>query len=270
MMYQNKLALAIKANGRILREFGETVKLPFGSEYSILIKNLNSVRVQVRVSIDGTDTTEGTWLVIQPNSELDLKRFIKNGNFEKGNAFKFIERTQSVEKARGVKIDDGLIRVEFQFEKPYQYNHWNHYTGIRTPYMSDGWLSSAGGACGSLEGSVLTNSVDVSYSATASASNGMLRSATANATMQTQTAEVNDAGITVPGSVTEQKFVQTAWFPVESETHVMIMKVVGEAAGEKVVEAVTVKHKPKCTTCHHTNKANAKFCSNCGTSLTIV
>ena len=44
MMYNNKLVAAIKSNGKVLREFGEEVYIPFGSEYSILIKNLHSVR----------------------------------------------------------------------------------------------------------------------------------------------------------------------------------------------------------------------------------
>lgn len=267
-MYNNKLAIAAKVNGRVLREFdGNTVRMPFGSEWSLLIKNLNSVRVQVKVSIDGTDATDGTWLVIQPNSEMDLQRFIKNGNFDKGNAFKFIERTDSVEQARGIKIDDGLIRVEFQFEKPYQSGLlWNnHWYGGRSPSITDAWYSSYSG----VTGSVLTNSVET-YSANAS---GALRSASVNNVsshnVEAQSAEVNEAGITVPGSENNQKFVQASWFPVESESHVMIMKIVGESAGQKVVEAVTVKSKPKCSTCHKVNKANAKFCSNCGTSLTI-
>jgi hypothetical protein len=266
-MYANKMALAVKVNGRVLREFdGNSVRIPFGSEFSLLIKNLNAVRVQVKVSIDGTDATDGTALVIQPNSEIDFKRFIKNGNFEKGNSFKFIERTDSVEQARGIKIDDGLIRIEFQFEKPYQSpgllwnNQWD-------------WNRHGSPTIG---GSVLTNitSYDVSYSATAS-TNSVLRSATANSntahSVEAQSANVvNDAGITVPGSENNQKFTQASWFPLETEKHVMIMKLLGESAGQKVVEAVTVQHKPKCVTCHKVNKANAKFCSNCGTSLNII
>ena len=39
MMYLQKLAVAVKVNGKVLREVGDTVYIPFGSEYSILIKN---------------------------------------------------------------------------------------------------------------------------------------------------------------------------------------------------------------------------------------
>ena len=43
-MYLNKVAVAIKSNGKVLREQGDNVYIPFGSEYSIQVKNLNSVR----------------------------------------------------------------------------------------------------------------------------------------------------------------------------------------------------------------------------------
>ena len=53
MMYQSKLVASLKANNKILREFKDTVYVPFASEYSILIKNLNTVRALVNVFIDG-------------------------------------------------------------------------------------------------------------------------------------------------------------------------------------------------------------------------
>jgi len=115
MMYSNKLAIALKSAGKVLREFDDQVYVPFGSEYSILVKNLNSVRALVSVSVDGEDAGDGTQFVIHGNSEIELERFIKNGNFKKGNRFKFIERTDAVEDHRGIGIEDGLIRVEFQF-----------------------------------------------------------------------------------------------------------------------------------------------------------
>ena len=56
MMYNNKLAVAIKSAGKVLREFNkDEVYVPFGNEYSIFVKNMNSVRALVKVSIDGVD-----------------------------------------------------------------------------------------------------------------------------------------------------------------------------------------------------------------------
>src|SRR5574343_489084 len=117
MMYSSKLVVAIKHNGRVLREHGDLVRIPFGSEYSIFIKNKNSVRCLVSVEIDGQDATEGIRLIVPANGSVDLERFIKNGNMNAGNRFKFIERTEKIEQHRGIGAEDGLIRVEYEFER---------------------------------------------------------------------------------------------------------------------------------------------------------
>lgn len=117
-MYESKLVASLKANGKILREFKDTVYIPFGSEYSFLLKNLNTTRALVNVFIDGEDMTPGG-LVLNAGQEVDLERSIKGGNLKEGNRFKFIERTSAIENGpRGVKLEDGLVRIEFQFEKP--------------------------------------------------------------------------------------------------------------------------------------------------------
>ena len=117
MMFNQKLVASIKSKGKILREFKDTVYVKFGSEYSILLKNLNSVRVIANVYIDGENAVPGG-LVLNAGQTVDLERWIKNGNLTEGNRFKFIERTGSVEQHRGVKLEDGIIRIEYQFEVP--------------------------------------------------------------------------------------------------------------------------------------------------------
>lgn len=264
-MYSNKLAVALKSAGKVLREFGDQVYVPFGSEYSILIKNLSSVRALVTVSVDGEDVGEGTKFVVDANDSIDLERFIKNGNFNAGNRFKFIERTDAVEKHRGVGIEDGLVRVEYQFEDPtpittitttQPWKPWDN-----TPY----WYGSGGNdfkyynanSTGDLIGGQST------FTCSASSERSLKGSANVN--------NVNDVGVTVPGSVSDQQFVNAGWFPLETETHVMVLKILGETKDNVVVrKPVTVKTKPKCVTCGTSNKATAKFCTECGTSLTIV
>ena len=63
MMYQSKLVASLKANGKILREFKDTVYIPFGSEYSFLIKNLHTQRAVVNIFIDGEEVVEGGLVV---------------------------------------------------------------------------------------------------------------------------------------------------------------------------------------------------------------
>ena len=97
-MYQDRFAVAIKHNGKILRETKELVHLPFGSEFSVLVKNLNSKRAKFTLHIDGTDVLDGEEIIVNGNSEVEMKRFIRNGNMAEGNAFKFIERTAAIEE----------------------------------------------------------------------------------------------------------------------------------------------------------------------------
>jgi hypothetical protein len=51
-----------------------------------------------------------------------------------GNRFKFIERTAQIEDYRGIKAEDGLLRVEYAFEKEYPKVPYDTrgYTGIYT------------------------------------------------------------------------------------------------------------------------------------------
>ena len=273
MMYNNKLVASIRANGKILREFKDTVYLPFGVEYSVLLKNLNTVKALVNVYIDGDNVVPGG-LVLNAGQEIDLERAIRNGNMNEGNKFKFIERTGNIEQNRGIKIEDGLIRVEFQFEKVFK-----RQDGIQfNPYyvQQDSWTNTLlRGTAADATPSYMKGTVacaDMSY---ASASmNNMAVGATltgSSATVQSfNAAPQTETGITVPGSKSEQKFVTASWFATEPEKHNIILKLLGETEDNKAIrEPITVKKKPKCVTCGKQNKATAKFCSECGTALEI-
>lgn len=268
-MYNQKLAAAIKVNGKVLREFKDTVYVPFGSEYSILVKNLNTVKSIVDIFIDGDNAVPGG-LVLDPGREIDLERWIKNGNLSEGNRFKFIERTKSIEDHRGVKLEDGLIRIEHRFERVVQTfignGHWTYkpgewvyadkkqyYTSQVEPFYSSvvRGMSASPDIVGMAQNSVQSS---------ASLQNNL--SATA------VNAFVNDTGITVPGSKSDQKFQTARWFQTEDQLHSMVIKLLGETANNiPVMEPVTVKSKQKCTTCGKMNKANSKFCVECGTHL---
>ena len=290
MMYNNKLAVALKANGKVLREQKDTVYVPFGTEYTIFIKNLNTVRASVTIEVDGQDATENVSLIINPKEELELTRFIKNGNLTTGNRFKFIERTVNIEQHRGVGVEDGLIRIEFEFEQERQqmvtltnskpwwdqkigtpwYGREDKFYYVDPTYstcdaaISKGALRSASLAHGELMNSVTCNAVAFSANAT-SPTMGMATAACA------APQSFNDAGITVPGSVSDQKFSTVYGFIGDGVKHAIVLKLLGEnPEGQVIQQPITVKAKPKCVTCGKVNKATAKFCSECGTSLTIV
>lgn len=268
MMYNQKFAAAIKVKGRVLRENKETVLVPFASEYSVLLKNLNTVRAVVNVFIDGENAVPGG-LVIDPGRTVDLERWIKNGNLSEGNKFKFIERTGAVEAHRGIKLEDGLIRVEFQFERPYTPPSWLDTTRwskqVGTPYSDTPYYGTticSNSYQGPMRGRGMSGSV-------ASASLNNISIGT-TAVAQNATASYNDAGITVAGSKSDQTFQTTTVGALEYEKHTIVLKLLGETLDNKpVVKEVTVKSKPKCVTCGRQNKHNAKFCTECGTALEI-
>jgi hypothetical protein len=256
-MYSEKLVVAVKANGKVLREFKDIVYVPFDSEYSLLVKNLNSVRALVNITIDGTDVVPGG-LVVNANSEVDLERFVKD--MSTGNKFKFIERTENIENHRGVKAEDGLIRVAFKFEKvnPYLIAQRNYDYDRIWGQPQWGSNSHSGVPCADYTSSVLRGGAVKGITTTAASLNSVTFSAQ------------SDVGITVPGSISNQKFITVSDFATETTEHVIILKLVGDTGQQKVEKPVTVETKPKCQTCGKVNKATSKFCTECGTSLSII
>ena len=304
-MYNSKLVCCVKANGKILREFKDTVLIPFGTEYEFLIKNLHTTRAVVNIFIDGDNVVEGG-LVIEAGQEVALERYIKNGNLTEGNRFKFIERTNSIEQHRGVKVEDGLVRIEFQFEKvlpTYQKTSSLFYPpGVRG--WSDFRIGDINGSIATGEykgvtdkftlaasGAVLQANVGGALRGIDTSQNGQATAATASAAVDQYLAAnnirtndchmhdgqatmdyapLNDAGITVPGSKSTQRFQATTLGQLEAEKHSIVLKLVGETADNKPVTApVTVKTTQKCSTCGRVNKATSKYCVECGTALTI-
>lgn len=115
MVYQEKFVAVIKVGGKVLREQGDLVTLPFGCEYEILLKNLDSRKAVVDISVDGQDVLNGSQLIVYPNSEFSLQGFLQ-GNHVK-NKFKFIQKTKEISDHRGDRIDDGIVRVQYTFEE---------------------------------------------------------------------------------------------------------------------------------------------------------
>ncbi len=277
MVFKNNFVSAIKVNGKVLREDKETVSLPFGSEYSVLLKNLNSVRAMVKVSVDGQDATEGTWLVVPANSNIELERFIRNGNLQAGNKFKFIERTAEIEEHRGIGSDDGLVRVEYKFERKVEevpvthYRYCDKWVPVERPYRPYPWYydnityTTNSGCFGNSQRSL----GGIQSTLTSSQSGQAVNCSTADFSKEVERSAYNDQGITVPGSESHQSFTSTSWFDTEA-SNVLVIKLRGEVGGNKVAEAVTVQHKPKCFTCGKYNQAASKFCNQCGTSLVLI
>lgn len=229
-MYNHKLVCSIKSNGKILREFKDIIYLKYNSEYSLLLKNLHTTKALVNIYIDGECTTLNG-LILNPSEEIEFERSLSNHNLNQGNKFKFIEMTDSIEAHRGIKLEDGIIRVEFSFERAV----------INNFYYND----------------ILRSNVPLYSSPVFAASNTIAINS------------LNTSGITVPGSKSDQKFNYGHVGPLEPEKHSMVFRLMGKTENSVVTKTVTVKSKPRCVTCNRLNKSGSSFCSNCGTSLVL-
>lgn len=289
MMHKKNLVAAIKVDGRVLRESSDRVELPFGSEYTILLKNLDTVRQQVKIEIDGKKAVD--WIVLDPGQNVNLERFLNDGNLQKGNKFKFIERTAAVEQHRGIEAEDGLIRIEFKRERKIQltddshkvihHHHYDYYHPYQRTFYNTGSGLIGGGFNSSTSGSLTrsASSKGPSGSSLQGAQN-MQQAATLNfcssdagaepiVAMAAMSAPQNEAGITVAGSLSDQKFHTVSDFTCEA-SEVIVLHLVGKINEKPVKVVKTTNIKTACPTCGRKNKSNSKFCSGCGTGLETV
>lgn len=267
MMYQDKFVVVLKNKGKILREQGDIVRLPFGSEYTVLLKNLSTKRAVAKIEIDGREVTGGG-LVVDANSTVELERFIDNDDLQKGYRFKFIQKTKDVQEFRGDKVDDGFIRVEWQYEKEHPVITWAR---------SDAWLtgrsSKSFGIGGSTRG-IHASGGDNCYMMSAApiacaASPTAFTCSVEEASNELNESPLKDEGITVEGSDSNQRFRTVSVGAMESELHVIILKLVGATEENKPIQKpVFVDTRKQCKTCGSKWPYNQQYCGKCSARLT--
>jgi len=299
MMYSNKLVCSVKVGRKILREKVEngesTVFIPFGSEYSLLLKNLGGRNAVVNIEIDGRKVSERGFY-IKAGQTADIERFVES--LVEGRRFRFIEKTEEISDFRGDKVDDGIIRVTWQFEKPlpevkeihYNYKHEHDHYHIHSPWCRCSWchppiwygpitFSNTSAPIGSVTHT--TGSGGTQSSCFFSARVGDAMNAVMNGPDTFRYAEpekllknslANDAGITVEGSKSFQSFGTAYASELEPNVHSMVIKlsgrtaVIGAGPGPKVTKLYTVKRKRQCPSCGRKWK-KSEYCGNCGTAL---
>ena len=233
-MHRKNLVVVVKCNGKILREDTDgNVYLPFGSEYSILLSNKDSRNALVEIEVDGENVLNSSKLILSGGKTEEIKGFMRD--MHETNRFKFIEKTKEISKFRGDKLDDGLVRVSFQFEsysKPYVYPDWSTIRFASNMYgTGDTNLKSIG----------TPDTYMCSFS--------------------------SDAGITVKGSKINQNFTYGSIGSLDPEIYVICLNLKGSNKLNPVQKPITVKTKTQCSTCGRSNKFTNKFCFNCGTYL---
>jgi hypothetical protein len=278
-MYKNNLAVSIKVNGKFVKETENeegSFRIPFNSEYSIYIKNLDSRDVSVKISIDGNDVLDNSNLIIRGNSFGEVNGFLKGGVFK--NKFKFIEKTKETlfENNREDVIDDGIIRIEYQFTKvkkeknisitsttwpgilpnitwfnynPYKFN--NDYNTDNAKFTSSSYFYE------NING-------EKSYSSSYQDSSGRnftYKSENPPNSYKLLDESKSDEGITVKGSRINEK-VDYAWIDeLEENKNVIIIKL------RPLTKDESVKVKLFCTICGTELKYNYKYCPRCGNKI---
>lgn len=298
-MYISKLVCAVKTNGKILREdqkdgSSAILTLPFGSEYSLLLKNLSGKRALVKIEIDGKNISEGG-LVIDKGQQYEIERPVSSPN-----KFKFIEKTQEISDHRGDRIDDSLIRLTWQFEKAHvEYTSYTYSWPPKTRkkiikrrplkpfwYETEEWIeeeveeipwggvyynNTSGSMSGSCTGTVgncnttLTGGIETPDSSDLRCADLGIAS---GAVASSAPAKAFASGITVGGEKSSQQFSAASIGILENEVHSMVLQLRG-IAGEKIVEKpVTVSSRIQCSSCGRSyKKSKYKFCPNDGTAL---
>jgi hypothetical protein len=231
-MFLSQMIVAIKSNGEVLREEGKKVFLPFGSEYSILFRNMNmNQRALIDVRIDGKGVV-GAGLILGAGEEVELERAIDSNRpdgMDRGHKFKFIEMTPSIENYRGIRPDDGYISVSFQFEKIRRYAVPER--GICSQTYDNGIGISAKGA------------MSRNYS----------------------------AGITGMGRVSNQRFHTASIGELENNVHIFCFLLLGQVNSGgtpiQISRPVTTATKKICSLCGRGYPVSAMFCSDDGNAL---
>lgn len=260
--HKNNLVVAIKVNGKVLREFDDIVALPFGSTYEIFLKNLSPERCEIHISIDGKSISNDAKMIINGKSEITLKRYIDNDDMSIGNSFKFIEKTKFIEKHRNTRAEDGLITITFSHELniPKQqlpdnipFNPYWH-----EPYKSTPWWDSVP-TCPNDWNTIWCSTSQDSYPV----------KTYSNVNNAVTISNVMD-GITVPGEIVHQNFEHA--MPIFSRTleTTLTLKLIGKIDDDTIDEPIQAMRKVKCKICKTNIKQTDKFCRECGASTNII
>jgi len=271
MTYKDYFVVEVKVNGKIMRIRDGAVYLPYGSEYSILLKNLNTRKASVNVSVDGEDTLDNHSLILDANGEIELQGFLR-GNVAK-NRFRFIHKTEQIQKHRGDRADDGMIRIEFAYEKP-QPDPWiketikevHHY--YNTPVKPQYYGSAIDWTYTNNDSSDGSRSVSMGEPVAMAASGPPV--AESNVTCDSlgiADVPLADEGITVKGSECSQQFRYGFIGELENSEAIVIQLKGITDTGNQVSQPVTVQTKLTCPTCGTKFKSSMKYCGNCGTFL---
>ena len=244
-MYANGFVVAIKNDsGQVLRESSDQeVFLPFGSEYTILLKNKNDRKAVAEIQIDGTNALGDRRIIIPAYGEAKVERFCIDGDLSAGRKLKFVS-AESGEVQDPTSGENGIVQVKFWLEKPQPQGNMYYSTILRSgdspmQFGSDGSRGFAKGV--NLRAS---DASSVSFS-----------SACEQICMPD-----SDVGATVEGRHSGQVFSEGHTGPLEFHSTTITLRM----KGSKTPVTVQSSRTSYCTNCRGTVKRSDNFCGKCG------
>jgi len=289
-MHKDMLVVSLRpssSSNRFYKETNGKVYIPSGEEYEIYIKNLNSVGAVVTIEIDGKNAygSEESFF-IRPNETFTLKGDRSN------RAFKYIRKTEKISQHRGDKIEDGIIRVSYQFEEPlpevvkkveevthihnnhygYPYWHGGYYGTCNADTKRDPILRSFVNNIGQVQSSnntITTDSCSINdWYESPLMSDTLERSVERSKPSKLIPSNNDVAGITVQGSEVNQNFVTVTTRKLQEQIHVIILQLFVETVtGNPVTQKMTSRQKTQCKICGQWNSPGNNFCYECGAAV---
>jgi len=203
----------------------------------------------VEIEVDGKNVLNGHKLIVNGNEDQEVKGFMKDMN--NTNRFKFIHKTKDIQEYRGDKIDDGLVRVTYQYEK------------YKPEPISLTYIDQPVYTCRLNNNNNNYDIFTYSYGSVSSSLDcrGMPSSIS-------YPPPLSDEGITVKGDKINQNYNYGNIDSLESNIYTIVLHLKGLTKNKRMVQKpITIKSKLKCSICGRNNKSFNKFCFNCGTFL---
>ena len=278
-MYSNKFIASVIVDGNILQEKSNGVTpIPFGSEYSLRLRNKHSRRCAAEIYIDGKCATKIGKIIINANDFADIERFIDQK--DSGRKFKFVSKDSPMAEDAGKdkldKYEAGTIEVKFFLEKKKvkrkeliieKHIHHDHYYNYPQYTYGPIWF-----------GDSTVNPLSINCSANKHDEVACAATFTTNSSCFTsnveQTPKELKEGVSVEGSYSDQSF-GSSYIDLESECTVIRLQLMGvePIMKEKQLELfdeaeIIVKRNDSfCSKCGAQRLKNDNFCGKCGNKL---
>ena len=237
------------------------VYIPFNTEYKIFLKNQNGCRIKVEAELDGTNITD-SGLVIGGNTSVHLERFLGG----EGKKFLFVP-VENDAVGDPTSKENGVLRIKVFKEKPVEikkiieeHHHHNHYhdywyrRGWGWPYGTSDWTLTcsndrgytiygsnnsaknimpgpgdtigSAGDIGAVNCFFSQTSSEPVAAASCSYSSDTLDAPTVS-DLNVKSGAIGQAGATVEGSKSDQKFFDTTWNGDTGVAYTFVFKLLG-------------------------------------------